>query len=115
MNLIEDDQAEDSSDAGDGSDAEIRICIMNLGDERYFVFQAGKELIIIVQQLEVKFNAFSYALIRESFGYPFSVGFIGDFLSYVWQIVLVIGILDMGKEFCSFSSKMHPSAQQIPG
>jgi len=50
VNLIENDQAEDSSDTGDGSETEIRIGIMSLGDQGDFVFQMGEELIVVVQK-----------------------------------------------------------------
>ncbi len=38
VDFIEDDQAEDSSDTGDGSDAEVGIGIVSLGDQGDFVF-----------------------------------------------------------------------------
>lgn len=69
----------------------------------------------MVQQFEIKFNAFSYALIGKSISNALSICFIGNFLSDVREIVLVIGILDMGQEFCPFSCKMHASTKQITG
>jgi len=43
---------------------------MDLGDQGYFVFQAGEELIIIVQEFEVKFNTLSDAFIPLYVTYP---------------------------------------------
>lgn len=48
MDLIEDDEAEDSSDTGDGTEAEVGIGVMSFGDEGDLVFETGKELVIIV-------------------------------------------------------------------
>lgn len=67
VDLVEDDQAEDSSDTWDGSEAEVGIGVMSFGDEGDLVFQAGEELVIRVQEVEVKFNTFFDAFIRESF------------------------------------------------
>ena len=58
MNFVEDDQTEDSSDPGDGTDTEVGIGIMSFGDQGDFVFQTWKELVVIVQKFQVKFNAF---------------------------------------------------------
>lgn len=49
------------------------------------------------------------------FSYALSVCFISDFLFYVGEIVLVIGILDMSEEFSSFLSQVHSSSKEIPG
>jgi hypothetical protein len=115
FNFIEEDQGEDSSDSRDGSDAEVGIWIMSFGDQGDFMFQTGKELIIIVQKFEVKFNVLSDAFIGESFSHPLSICFIGDFLFNVWEVVLVVGILDMGQKFSSFSGQMHSSTEEVSG
>ncbi len=79
------------------------------------MLQTGKELIIVIQELQVKFNALPDTLIGEPLSNAFPVCFVGDFLSYVRKIVLVIGILDMGQKFCPFVREMHPASEKIPG
>ncbi len=67
VDLVEDDEAEDSSDAWDGSEAEVGIGVMGFGDEGDLVFEARKELVVIIQEVEVKFNTLSDAFIQEFF------------------------------------------------
>ena len=80
VNLIEDDEAEDSSDAWDGSETEVGIGVMSFCDEGDLVFETGKELIVVVEEIEVKFDTFSDTFIGESFSHSHSVSFTGDAL-----------------------------------
>src|SRR4030043_1690297 len=77
------------------------------------MFKTKKQGVIEVQKLQVKLNAFLYRFIGEPLCHALSVCFISDLLSYIRKVILVVGILHMGKKLCAFSDKMGSASQKI--
>ena len=105
-----------ASDAWNRAEAEIRICVMHLGNEREFVFEMVEEFIVMLDEGDIEFNAFLYAGIGEAVGnaYFHPVAFPCD-PSHIGKVILVIGVLDMGDELSPFSGEMTATPEQIPG
>jgi hypothetical protein len=78
MDLIEDDQAQDSSNPWNGSDAEIGIGIIDLGDKGYLMFDAMKQFIVVIYETQVELDAFLYAYIRKPTRHALAVAFLPE-------------------------------------
>ena len=88
---------------------------MLFGYKGYLMFNPVKQLIVMVYEAKIQFDALLDTCVRETFGHTFAVGFLADILSYLRKIVLIIGVLHMGNEFTPFADKMHSAAKEIPG
>ena len=77
------------------------MCLCLLVD---VIFKFPQKLVIMVNKREIHLNALSDTFIPEPLSDPFPVALITDALVKCGEIVLMIGVLDMGKQFGSFSS-----------
>ena len=86
MDLIEDSEAEDPSDAGNGTEAEVGIRITFFGYQRYLMLYAMKQLIVVVYKAKIKLNTLLNTYVGKPFGHAFTIagiappGFYGETL-----------------------------------
>jgi len=115
FNLIEDDKAQDSADAGDGFEQGIghRIVMVGHGDDitLHFCYDG----IIGLNDCKIRIDHLLNRGIFKAFGDARTVLGFGDTSQEIVEVVLAPGILYMGIEFCTFSHEMIPSPEQIPG
>jgi len=115
MYLIEDGETENPAYAGNGPETEIGISVIFFGYKGYLVFNSVKQLIIVVYETQIEFYAILDAQVRKPLGHAFAIAFLPEILFYGRKIVLVIGILHMGKQFSPFPCKMISSSEQVSG
>src|SRR3990172_5045169 len=115
MYFIENNQAEDSAYTWDRAQTEIGIRIMLFGYQGYLMLNPVQQLIILINEGQIKLYSLLYAYVGKALCHTFTVAFPGDILSYLRQVVLMIGVLDMGQEFSPFVDQMHPAAHEVPG
>ena len=78
-------------------------------------FEFSQDLVERFYHLQVDLNAFPHLGILKAFRDAGVVVFARKFLVESWQVVLGVGILDMGDEFTAPPCNIHPSSQQITG
>jgi hypothetical protein len=76
--------------------------------------QIGQQAVVVADQGEVHLHAFLDCRIRKPFSHAASVRLISQLLADLRQVVLPVGILDMGQEFSPLAHEMHAAAQQVP-
>jgi len=58
--------------------------------------QSGEPLVVGGEQRQVDLNAFWHGGIGNALGDPILVRFVGDLLAELRQVILAVGVLDMG-------------------
>jgi hypothetical protein len=96
LNLIEDDECQDLSDSWDGLEPCIRLPIVHLSTPGDVEFHFPQDLVRVIQKGESDFNGLTDAGIGEMFLHAFAVRFVRQFLADLRQVVLTIGILNVG-------------------
>ena len=115
MHFIQEHETEDLANARDSLEQVQGVGIMLLGRRDNGQFQIPQQLIIIVDQGEVDFDTLLHGGIREPLSNTAAVGFVGDLLANIGQIVLPIGLLDMRQQLSPFPHEMHPPPKQVAG
>jgi len=115
VDFIEHDHGEDWPDAMDRSEKHQRVGVMMFGVFQDMAFQAPLEMIDVVDQLEVDFDAPPDIGIGELFGNALSMSAIRDLPAELGQIVLGIGVLDVAEQVGPFTGEVVPPAEQVPG
>jgi len=59
--------------------------------------QSARQTVVIVNQGQVDCNALLHGGIRKPLDNPRAMSLIGDLLSNLGQVILAVGVLDMGK------------------
>ena len=110
MDLVEGDEAEDLSHPRDTSEQVpgVDVVCFDLLDD--VEFEVCKELVVEVKELETDLDAFAYGGIGEVIGDSLPVCLVGDLLLELGEIVLAIGVLDVGEEFGALSHEVVSAA-----
>ena len=69
---------------------------MLLGGFEDIEFEVLEQLIIIGDQVQIDRDGLLHGRLIKALGYPFAIGFVGDFLADLGQVVLAVGILHVG-------------------
>lgn len=77
LNLIQKDQGQNLSDAGDGLQPREGLHIMGFGTPRDIEFHLPESLIVVIDEGHVDFNGLAHARIREMLRDIVSVRFVG--------------------------------------
>jgi len=86
VDFIEDNEAEDSADAGNRPEAEVDVSFMHLGNKGYLMFNAMEQLIVVVYQSKIKFNTFLYTRVGKPLSDTYTIAFLADILSDLRQV-----------------------------
>ena len=78
-------------------------------------FHLGKQGVVIIDEAQIDGNGLVHRSIFEPLGDTEAISFIRRFLAEGGQVVLGIGVLDVGQEFGPFVHQVHPSAKKITG
>jgi hypothetical protein len=96
MDVIEQHEAENLADTGRGLQQIQGISVMVFGGLDDGMLQIGKQLVVVGDQRQVDLNAFLHGAIGKALGDPITIRFVGDLLAELRQVVLAVGVLDMG-------------------
>jgi len=88
---------------------------VGLGRPRDIEFHLTQELVIGIDEGHVDFKGLADAGSGEMFFAARTVGFVGKLLADLGEMVLTVGMLDVGQKFRSFPSPVTAAAQEIPG
>lgn len=103
FDFVEEDQAEDSSDTGDGLKQGIGSQIVFFGTGNDIPFELGQDVVIGFNHFEVDSHTLLYGRVIEPFDDAFPVLRFGNASQGIRKVILASGVLDMGKEFSAFS------------
>ncbi len=78
-------------------------------------FNVAQQLIVVGDEREIHFDALLHRRIGKALGDPVSVGFVGDLFADGREVILAVGILNMGQEFTACAGQVHASTQQVAG
>ena len=115
VDLIAQHQGQDFADPWDGAQAVEDLRIMRCCglDERQL--QVGQQVVVGIDQREVDLNALLDGRLGEALRHAGSVRLVCELLADRREVVLTIGILDMGQELGPFAREMQPAPEQVSG
>ena len=103
FDLVEDDQAEDSTDTGNGLKQGIGSQIVFFGTGNDIPFEPGQDMVIGFDHLQIDSHTLLDGRVVEAFDDASSVLGFGNASQGIRKVILASGILDMSKEFGPFS------------
>jgi len=115
FDLVEDDEAQDLADAGDGFEQGVcdRIVVVGHGDDIALHF--CYDWIIGLNDCKIGIDHFLNGGVLEAFYDAFSVPRFRDAAQEIGEVLLAAGILDMGIEFGPLSHEVIASSEKVPG
>ena len=103
IDLVEEDQGEDSADPWNGLKQGIGSEVVFFGTGNDIPFELGQDVVIGFNDLQINSHAFLNGGVIEALGDAFSVLGFGNASQGIRKVILASGVLDMGKEFSPFS------------
>ena len=58
--------------------------------------QVGEQVVVVIDQREVDLEALLHGRIGKALGYALPVGLVGEFFADLGEVVLAVGILNVG-------------------
>jgi hypothetical protein len=115
VDLIEDGQGEDFADAGERLEPEeaVRVVLLHRADDVELEFP--DEPVVDFDEGEVGLDALPDVGIGERVGDPRAIGPVDDLPRGLGEVVLVVGILDVGEELPALADEVEPAPEQIAG
>ena len=77
-------------------------------------FQLSQKPIVYIDELEIHLDAFLNGKAGEVIGDAVTICLVGQLLSELGEVVLAIGVLDVGEQFGTFLHEMVSSPEEIP-
>ncbi len=115
FDFVEEDQAEDSSDPGNGLKQGIGSQIVFFGTGNNITFELSQEVVIGFNDFQIDSHALLYGRVIEAFDDAFSVLGFGNASQGIRKVILASGVLDMCKEFGSFSHEVISPSEEVSG
>ena len=115
VDFIEYDESEDLADAWHGVQQVQGIRVVRLGAAHDVGLELGELLVVDIDERDIERDAFAYAGVGEALSQVDSVGLAGDFLAEGLEIVLAVGVLDVGEQLGTLVDQMVAPAQQVTG
>jgi hypothetical protein len=114
VDFVEEDEAKDLPHPWDTPEQVPAVDIVSLGAFFDVALELTEEVVVEVEQLKIDLDAFANRGIREAVGDSIAVCLEGDLLLELGQVVLTVGVLDVGEEFGALSHEVVSAAQEIP-
>ncbi len=115
MDFIQNDQAQDFSDAGNAPKQMEASGVVPFGLANDMGFQIGKKAVIEFGKLKIDLHAFLDGGIREVIGESLPMGRNRQLLFKVGKIVLAFGVIDMCQKFGPFMDQVVSPSEKVPG
>jgi hypothetical protein len=103
MDFIPQHQAQDLTDPRDCTQQVERVGVVLLGRGEDGQLHVAPPLVVVANQREVDGDALVHRGIGTPLGDAVAVGLIGNLLAKRGQVVLAVGLLDMGESLCSLA------------
>jgi hypothetical protein len=86
---------------------------MYLGMFFYIPFNGGELFIVEVDEFGIQIHASLDTRVIESIFHKQSIRFISQVFPDPGEIILRVGIVDVGEEFCTFSHEVVPASEEV--
>src|SRR5262245_48071536 len=90
----------------------VGVVDLGLMDERGL--EVADDDLKVIDESEVGGEALTDAGVVEAFADPLPVGAVGDALARGRQVVLMVGVLDVGEELSALTDEVKPPAHEVP-
>ena len=113
FDFVEEDQAEDSSYSRNGLKQGIGSEVVFFGTGNDITFELGQEAVIGFDDFQVNRHALLDRRVIEAFDDANTVLGFGNATQGIRKVILASGVLDMGKEFGSFSHEVISPSEEV--
>jgi hypothetical protein len=115
LDLIEDDQGQDLANAGHRLQTGEALRVMALGGARDIEFHLASQLVVVVDEGHVHCNGLAHARVREVLFHTLPIAFVRQLLAKLGEVVLAVGVLDVGQEFRPLAHERTTAPEQVAG
>ena len=115
VDLVEDHKREDLADAGYGAEPVQGVGVMILRCTEDEVLELPQHHVVVGNESEIDVDVLLHGEITEASRCLASVGWVRELLLENRQVVLAVGILDVGQEFGAFTREVESSSEQVTG
>jgi hypothetical protein len=115
MDLVEQDHTQDVPDAGYGAQEVQGSRTVLLGSGHEVSRQIAEALVVGAKQGEVHVDALLHGGIGTPLGHAVTGGLLGNLLPDLGQVVLTVGVLDVGQALGPCAREIQAAPEQIPG
>jgi hypothetical protein len=115
MHLVEQHPTHNLANAGDGLQPVERLRIRLLGclDDRQLAIV--QQPIVGVNEGQVDVDTLLHGGIRAPFRHAIPIRLVGEFLPDLGEVVLAVGMLDVGEKLGAFARQMQAPPEEVPG
>ncbi len=115
MDFIQQHQASDLADPRDRAQQVERVGVVRLGRCEDGQLHVAQPLVGVANQRAVDCDALVHRGIGKPLADAGAVGLIGNLLANRGQVVLAVGLLDMGESLGSCAHEVYPAPEEITG
>jgi len=115
MHFIEHHQGQDVPSPGGGTEAVAGVGVVLRGGLHDRPFEVGEKRVVVGEEPEGDGEGLVHRGIVTALGHAVPGGLGGELFANLRQIVLAVGLLDMGQELRSFAHQVGPASQEVTG
>ena len=115
LDLIENDQGQDLADVRDGLQAGEALGIVPLGRAGNIEFHLAQQFVVVVDEGNVHFNRLTHTRIGEVLFHALPIALVRQLPAELGEVLLAVGVLNMGQEFGPLAHQVTATAEQITG
>ena len=115
MDLVEDGEGEDLSDAGDRGEEGEGVGVVDARLAEDGELELADDHLVVIGEGEVGGDAVPHARVLEAFAEALAVRAVGDALAGRVDVVLVVGDLDVGEERAPLPDEEKPPSHEVAG
>jgi len=113
VDLVEEGQREDLADPWDGAKAVEGMGVVDLGGADEMELDLGEELVVDINEVHIHLDHGTHAGVFEAIGHIDAVGGISELFAKRGQIVLGVGVLDVGQELGAAAHEVVAAPKEI--
>jgi hypothetical protein len=115
LNLVENDEGEDGTDAVDGSQEIKGVGVVPPGDAEDVAFEVPYHTVEVIDEIEIGLDASSNARVGELLSDALAMDLVGNLSAELGKVALAVRVLDVGEEFGAFTCEVIPTSEEIAG
>ena len=115
LDLIEQDQGQDLPDPRHGLEPRKSLYVVGLGTARKIEFHLAEQLVIVIKERHIYLYRLADTGIGEMVSHVFAVRFVCESFADLGEIVLTIGIVNVGSEFGALARQVTATTEQVAG
>ena len=113
VDLVEDRERQDLANARNRAKPVVGLGVVLLGPALEVKLQVTNDVVVLLDQREVDLHALAGVGLGEGLGNALAIGLVGDLRRGHGQVVLVVGVLDVGEQVASSTDEVQSPAKQV--